>query len=1092
MKFSLSKLKTQAAAILAIASMGVQLIAPAASSLGSVSAATNTNQTVTTNTVGSNKLVSPALASTRTEDKLTFHMTGVTTKGYMRVDRHDGKDPEYMISEQFADQYNRIAYCMDSELPTPNGGSTPNTAEGNDQFLRMFLNGYPTKTPAQLGTANEEEAWYATQVVSWTLAGDWKWSDIVWSTPEQTQESVDRVHHAAQLIYDAAINGKDTQNTTFDLQKVSQQDKNGFHEFTYKATSNRNGVAQIKLNNTVAGLTIVDQNGQTVSNNNVNLNQNFTIKVPVTAAAGNINFDVNGTIKTYKSLVYGDKATGFQRAITAFTATETPVVKNASLSWARGQGQVKVTKIDSDTKANLKGAEFTLTDQNGVKQVKTTDANGLADFTVQQGNTYDLKETKNPAGYNGSFEQKGITVANDGQVFSYTAGNKLNKGSISVKKVDESNKPLAGAEFTLTDNDGKKVVETTDKSGLATFSIVANKTYSLKETKNPTGYNGSFEKKDITLANNGQVFSYTVGNKLNKGTVSVHKTDQDGKALAGAEFTLTDNAGVKTKKVTDKNGLVTFAIDANKTYTLDETKAPAGYHGSFHQAGITIANDGQTFNYTVKNTLNKGLVKIHKVDQDGKALANAEFTLTDKNGVKTKATTDKTGYASFEIKANNVYSLDESKLPAGYHGKFHKDGITIANDGQTFEYTVPNTLNRGTVKVHKVDQNKKPLKGAEFTLTDKNGVKTKSVTDKNGYAQFTIAANNVYSLDETKVPAGYHGSFHKDGITVANDGQTFDYSVSNILNRGTVKIHKVDQDGNSLKGAEFTLTDNDGKKVTATTDDNGYAAFNLEANKTYSLDETKNPTGYNGSFHKDDITVAKDQQVFEYTAKNNLNKAKINVAKVDQDGKALKGAEFTLTDNDGKTVVATTDDKGLASFDIVANKTYDLKETKNPTGYNGSFEQKDITVAEDGQTFNYKATNNLNKGEVQIAKVDEKGNPVKGAEFTLTDNDGKKVVTTTDEKGFAKFAVVANKTYALDETKVPAGYSGSYHKDGISIKDDGDIVKIKAVNMKDKIQTLIKTGSKKPMTMISIIAGLALLIVALVLFVKDRKKNMNA
>lgn len=797
MKFSFKKIKSKAAAILAIATMGVQLIAPIA-----VNAATP--------------------GST---DELTFHLTGIESKGYMRVDRHDGKEPEYMISHQFADQYNRIAYCMDSELPTPGGQTRPNTAEGNDQFLRMFLNGFPTKTPAQLGTANEEEAWYATQVVSWTLAGDWKWSDIDWSTPEQTQESVDRVHHAAQLIYDAAINGKDTQNTTFDLQKVSQQDKNGFHEFTYQATSNRNGVAQIKLNNTVAGLTIVDQNGQPVSNNNVNLNQNFTIKVPVTAAAGNINFDVNGTIKTYKSLIYGDKATGYQRAIAAFTADESPVAQNISFGWTRGQGRVNVTKIDDSTKAKLKNAEFTLTDQNGAKQVAKTDANGLAGFQILEGNTYSLKETKTPTGYHGGFEQKGITLVNDGQTFSYTVGNKLNKGTISVHKFDQDNKVLAGAEFTLTDNNGKSVKAVTDKTGLATFTIEANKVYDLKETKNPAGYNGSFEKK----------------------------------------------------------------------------------------------------------------------------------------------------------------------------------GITLENDGQKFEYSVGNNLNKGTIKVHKVDQDKKPLKGAEFTLTDDKGAKTKAVTDKNGYAQFSIKANKVYSLDETKIPTGYHGGFHKDGITVANDGQTFEYSVSNILNRGTVKVHKVDQDGKALKDAEFTLTDNNGKKLVATTDDKGFAAFNLEANKTYSLDETKNPTGYNGSFHKDGITVAKDQQVFEYTAQNNLN-----------------------------------------------------------------------------------------KGKVQIAKVDENGKPVKGAEFTLTDNDGKKVVATTDEKGFANFSVVANKTYALDETKVPAGYSGSYHKDGISIKNDDDIVSIKAVNMKDKIQTLIKTGSKKPMAMTAIIAGVVLFISGLVLILVDRKKKMNA
>ncbi|WP_435387395.1 SpaA isopeptide-forming pilin-related protein, partial [Enterococcus faecium] len=47
---------------------------------------------------------------------------------------------------------------------------------------------------------------------------------------------------------------------------------------------------------------------------------------------------------------------------------------------------------------------------------------------------------------------------------------------------------------------------------------------------------------------------------------------------------------------------------------------------------ITVKDDGQTFEYTATNNLKKGVVKVHKVDQDGKPLADAEFTLTDEKG----------------------------------------------------------------------------------------------------------------------------------------------------------------------------------------------------------------------------------------------------------------------------------------------------------------------------------------------------------------------------------------------------------------------------------------------------------------------------
>ncbi|WP_369672200.1 SpaA isopeptide-forming pilin-related protein, partial [Enterococcus faecium] len=77
------------------------------------------------------------------------------------------------------------------------------------------------------------------------------------------------------------------------------------------------------------------------------------------------------------------------------------------------------------------------------------------------------------------------------------------------------------------------------------------------------------------------------------------------------------------------DGLATFDLQQGLTYSLEETKVPEGYQGSFKKDGITVNTDGQKFSYTATNTIKKGKVKVKKVDQDGKPLANAEFTLTD-------------------------------------------------------------------------------------------------------------------------------------------------------------------------------------------------------------------------------------------------------------------------------------------------------------------------------------------------------------------------------------------------------------------------------------------------------------------------------
>ncbi|MDS8151593.1 prealbumin-like fold domain-containing protein, partial [Streptococcus pneumoniae] len=67
----------------------------------------------------------------------------------------------------------------------------------------------------------------------------------------------------------------------------------------------------------------------------------------------------------------------------------------------------------------------------------------------------------------------------------------------------------------------------------------------------------------------------------------------------------------------------------------------------------------------------------------------------------------------------------------------------------------------------------------------------------------------------------------------------------------------------------------------------------------------------------------------------------VQVTKKDEAGKALAGAEFTLYDEDGVTIVqkATRDATGIASFSNLIKEHYLIKETKAPEGYQLSDEE---------------------------------------------------------------------------------------------------------------------------------------------------------
>lgn len=237
--------------------------------------------------------------------------------------------------------------------------------------------------------------------------------------------------------------------------------------------------------------------------------------------------------------------------------------------------------------------------------------------------------------------------------------------------------------------EGSKIVVTTENNAPEEVIVTLGK--GKKEANQfvwSAGSNQRLSTAEYNQANAAQV-KMTL---TKKGKIVVHKKDEADKPLTGAEFTQYDKAGnVVAVKTTDKTGDVSFDIASNNTYEVKETKNPAGYHGTFDQKNITLVNNGQIFEYTAKNTQDKGKIIIHKKDETGKAVVDAEFTQINKAG-KTVAVknTDKAGNVTFDIQSNETYGVKETKVPEGYEGSFEKKNITLKENGQKFEYTAIN------------------------------------------------------------------------------------------------------------------------------------------------------------------------------------------------------------------------------------------------------------------------------------------------------------------------------------------------------------------------------------------------------------------
>ena len=159
------------------------------------------------------------------------------------------------------------------------------------------------------------------------------------------------------------------------------------------------------------------------------------------------------------------------------------------------KASIEIVKVDGDNKTPLQGAGFRLYDASN-KQVAEgyTDVNGKLTFSSLRLGRYTYKEFKAPDGYVLDDTAHSAALNKNGQVLKVTRENAPAKGSITVRKVDATSAPLAGAELLLeTSADGKTWTEvgrvTTDKTGIAKWSdLKVGAQYRITETKAPAGY----------------------------------------------------------------------------------------------------------------------------------------------------------------------------------------------------------------------------------------------------------------------------------------------------------------------------------------------------------------------------------------------------------------------------------------------------------------------------------------------------------------------------------------------------------------------------------------------------------------------------
>ncbi|WP_194964893.1 SpaA isopeptide-forming pilin-related protein, partial [Streptococcus suis] len=415
--------------------------------------------------------------------------------------------------------------------------------------------------------------------------------------------------------------------------------------------------------------------------------------------------------------------------------------------------KIKVKKIDKTKQTLLAGAKFKLFASDQTTQIgdeKTTNSQGILEFTVTDAGTYYLQESQSPTGYVTNGKKYKLVVAEDGSVTtdngddnfaigdidatdrSTTITVKNERRSIKVKKRDYHN-PATGlnARFELFTEDNRPVVidgvsmkgTTSNADNSITFSNLPVGIYILKETVVPTGgYRPTTELRDIKFAIQADGSLRLIDFDSNMVTVDVSQGAT--LEITVKNFKFLEMSVQKLKKATG----VSLAGVRLKITALDQTPAPNFKDVTWHQNHYSgVANStAKTVEWTTRADgdavflLPQGRYRLEEMSAPGgyKQLEAFTFTVNASNQI--------------------VLGVDAPANLVGTTTKDNRLSIVLKNE---FEKKI---------KVKKIDKTKQTLlAGAKFKLfasDQTTQIGDEKTTNSQGILEFTVTDAGTYYL----------------------------------------------------------------------------------------------------------------------------------------------------------------------------------------------------------------------------------------------------------------------------------------------------------------------------------------------------------